>query len=1399
MYVFDVPFRGSIVALLIVSTAFLSAMLPLGLLISTLTKNQFAASQAALIAAFLPAFELSGFIFEIDAMPWPIRWFTYLLPPRYFVASLQTLFLAGDVMSVLVPDTLALLADERGVVGVAGAHDPDAIGITPMWQRIRTLIVKEFLAVWRDPKSRAILIVPPLVEMLVFSFAATQEVKNVRIAVLNRDVGTSARDLVAMFEGSPNFSSIQFLDDESQIAEAIDSRTALMVLQFRPTFLASWRRAGRPRCNCCSMAGARTPRRSSKATPPRSSTRFNADLLAARRGACPPATVVASRLWFNPNQTVTWNTVPSLVAILTTLMGLLVTALSVARERELGTFEQLLVSPLGPLEIIIGKTVPALLLGMAQATAMILAGVFIFRVPFEGSLLLLYGSMVVYLFAVIGVGLFVSSLAKTQQQAILGAFVFMVPAMSLSGFASPIENMPDWLQYVTLANPIRYYIVIVKGIFLKECPGRGRLRERVADGHDRHGHVIERRLAIPSSHGMMARSVYNAQGAIGGAIGRRRSVQHRSIAMSSQHREVPQTPAAATSGAEPSIATVRPVLVDHPATATTPAAPHGKSRRPLYIALAIIAVLLGGYLCAAVGPGVQHRFDRRRLRERSRHDRAARVPGQVTRGPGRRQQPRAQRGRPGTARQGAVPDSSRPEESRGSKPRRPIWLPRRIACAASWPRHAAIASASSTRWKTCGTNWRCSSRTSRSSTPKRPTRAGRARLCARRDLGRQGRDQPAAIRPVQGGARRGQESRAKRRAGHPADPRQPGLADQRENPLDVPADLDQNFSTVRQALADLLVSIAPLGVMPTTYDCSPKQIIEEFYKRDPEGNLDRIYARLMEKRRRSSRPKAKVHQAEADLDQAELNLRYCDVFAEIDGVITRRNVNPGNNVQAGQALMAIRSLTEIWIDANFKETQLAELRIGQPVEVEVDMYGGRQHFRGRITGFTMGTGSTLALLPPQNATGNFIKVVQRLPVASSWTITIPEEQTLFIGLSVVPYVYFKKRPTGPNAGKRLQEVFARSRRKSHSNRKAGMSTLVATFSIAAVPPRRSTPGWSRRPWSCRRSWRCSTRRSPTWRCAYIAGGLSAAVIDSEWVITSYLAANAIILPISGWLSAHLGRRNYFLLSIAVFTIASGLCGMATSLEQMILFRVLQGLAGGGLQPSSQGVLLDTFPPEKQGAAMTLFGMAGLVAPVVGPTLGGYITDNYTWRWIFYINMPMGAIAFLASYFLLEDPDYLKQERAELTRRPLNFDIIGLVLLVVVMVSWEIGSAKGSNGTGWAIPSAACRRFGALRVGACRPDLSRAAHRKSRGQFSPAGRAQFCRFLRHHFLRLRRAVRRQHVAARFVAIVVRLRRQQFRPGHVSLRDRLGSGATHRRHAAGARRRCALVDRGGPASS
>ena len=167
-------------------------------------------------------------------------------------------------------------------------------------------------------------------------------------------------------------------------------------------------------------------------------------------------------------------------------------------------------------------------------------------------------------------------------------------------------------------------------------------------------------------------------------------------------------------------------------------------------------------------------------------------------------------------------------------------------------------------------------------------------------------------------------------------------------------------------------------------------------------------------------------QAERDLDQAKLNLRYCTIVAEIDGVITRRNVNSGDNVQVGQSLMAIRSLRDIWVDANFKETQLRNLRIGQQVDLEVDMYGSKHRFEGRISGFTYGTGSTLALLPPQNATGNYVKVVQRLPVRIDLLNYDPDKLPLFVGLSVTPSVDLWSKPAGPNAGRFLQEVIPQS-------------------------------------------------------------------------------------------------------------------------------------------------------------------------------------------------------------------------------------------------------------------------------------------------------------------------------------------------------------------------------------
>jgi membrane fusion protein, multidrug efflux system len=232
----------------------------------------------------------------------------------------------------------------------------------------------------------------------------------------------------------------------------------------------------------------------------------------------------------------------------------------------------------------------------------------------------------------------------------------------------------------------------------------------------------------------------------------------------------------------------------------------------------------------------------------------------------------------------------------------------------------------------------------------------------------------------------------------------------------VPPDLDETYSSVLEAQAGLIQSAAQLGVVHS-FEQGPKAMLDQFYKL---GDVNATFAQYAADAPAVKQAEAKLEAAQRDLAQAELNLSYCDITAKIDGVVTSRNVNPGDFVQVGQNLLAIRSLNEIWVDANFKETQLRDLRIGQTVQLYVDMYGGRHVFRGRISGFTEGTGSTLALLPPENATGNFIKVVQRLPVRIDLVDYNPNQTPLFIGTSVVPYVEINKPPTGPNAGKFLQ-------------------------------------------------------------------------------------------------------------------------------------------------------------------------------------------------------------------------------------------------------------------------------------------------------------------------------------------------------------------------------------------
>lgn len=334
-----------------------------------------------------------------------------------------------------------------------------------MLNRIFALIVKELLALLRDRKSRLVLVIPPLIQLLIFSFAATQEVKNQTLAVLNRDHGRPGQVLEESFRAARTFSAVIDLRHESEIPSVIDRQQALAVLWIPEDYSRALEKGEAARVMLI-LDGRRTnTARIVHGYAERILDRLRRQRLTGPRTG---GIVLEARNWFNPNLDFRWYTVPSLVCVLTTVIGLLVTGLSVAREREMGTFEQLLVAPLHPLEILVGKAVPALLVAMLEGTLIVVVGVFLLRVPFNGSLALLFGSMAVFLGAIIGVGLFVSSLSMTQQQAVLGAFIFMVPAVILSGFASPLENMPEWLQTLSYGNPLRYFMQIVRGVFLKD-------------------------------------------------------------------------------------------------------------------------------------------------------------------------------------------------------------------------------------------------------------------------------------------------------------------------------------------------------------------------------------------------------------------------------------------------------------------------------------------------------------------------------------------------------------------------------------------------------------------------------------------------------------------------------------------------------------------------------------------------------------------------------------------------------------------------------------------------------------------------------------------------------------------------------------------------------------------
>ena len=338
-----------------------------------------------------------------------------------------------------------------------------------MFWRILALTTKEFLALLKDKRSRMVIFVPPILQLLVFGYAASFDLNRIPFAVYNEDAGQASRDLVARFTASPNFHQVATLTHEAEITPLVDAKRALLVLHIGPTFTRDLLkgRAGPAQAivdgrNSNTAAILLSYVNTIVAT-------FNADWQQRNGGAITPAHL-ETRAWFNPNLLSRWFIVPGIVGLLTLVVTTLVTALSVAREREQGTFDQLLVTPLRPVEILIGKTLPGFIIGVVEASVIILAAVLWFKVPLLGSLLTLYTGILLFLLSGVGVGLMISSFATTQQQGLLGAFMFLVPAIILSGFATPIRNMPQLVQYITLVDPLRYFLVVLRGVFLEGTP-----------------------------------------------------------------------------------------------------------------------------------------------------------------------------------------------------------------------------------------------------------------------------------------------------------------------------------------------------------------------------------------------------------------------------------------------------------------------------------------------------------------------------------------------------------------------------------------------------------------------------------------------------------------------------------------------------------------------------------------------------------------------------------------------------------------------------------------------------------------------------------------------------------------------------------------------------------------
>ena len=330
-------------------------------------------------------------------------------------------------------------------------------------RRIAALIKKEFITIWMDKRSRGMIIALPLLQLFVFANAITMEVKNIDVSLIDRDNSPESRELLSRFENSPRFRKFYYAKNETEFKNQIDNQKTQIGLYINNDF-SNGIKSQKPvkvltvvdgrQTNSASIAGNYATQIIND---------YNSEITKEKGASIVPVV----RNWYNPNLEYRWYLLTVLVSMLALIITLLLTALSIAREREMGTFDQLIVSPLSSFEILAGKTIPPLIIAMSLTCFMVLIVVLFFKIKFMGSIILFLFAVFVSLLSIVGVGLFISSICKTQQQAILGVITFQMPAVLLSGFISPIEDMPIALQYLTYLNPVRFFMLLSRNIFLK--------------------------------------------------------------------------------------------------------------------------------------------------------------------------------------------------------------------------------------------------------------------------------------------------------------------------------------------------------------------------------------------------------------------------------------------------------------------------------------------------------------------------------------------------------------------------------------------------------------------------------------------------------------------------------------------------------------------------------------------------------------------------------------------------------------------------------------------------------------------------------------------------------------------------------------------------------------------